>query len=253
MTKSSDNSISVITVARNCAPLLKRTIESVAQQDFGNKEYIIIDGASTDGCQELISQSPHVDNWISEPDKGIYDAMNKGAAMASGKWIIFMNAGDTFAGNDSLSRLIDCAINNPEADVIYGDVIRCGSNSSEDIVKPASDSLKGHRLAFCHQSVICKKQDLLYFPFDISHRYSADFKFFKILEKKGKIFVHAKFPVARFDTTGISTRNRAKGLADNMLVIKETDGILRGLPSILHLLPTYIISRLKSYSAIRRK
>lgn len=238
------DSISVITVTRNCAPLLKRTIDNVTAQDYPQLEYVIIDGASEDNSIDTIRNSSGISNWISEPDKGIYDAMNKGVRIATGEWILFMNAGDTFATPDTVRKLMEQAAAHPEADVIYGDVIRCGSEGN-DSIKAASDVLKGHRLAFCHQSVMCRRRLLLDTPFDISHRYSADFKFFKILAQNGKVFRHVNFPVARFDTTGISTRNRAKGLADNMKVVREVDGIAGGLPSILHLLPTYIISRLK--------
>lgn len=234
--------ISVVTVTRNAAPLLSKTIESVASQDYENIEYIVVDGASTDDSVDIINKSDCIGRFISEPDKGIYDAMNKGAAMATGEWILFMNAGDTFADSKTLRRLALEAESFPEADVIYGDVIRCGNE--EDEIKVASDSLKGHRLAFCHQSVMCKRDDLLKIPFDISHRYSADFKFFKTLQRDGKKFHHARFPVARFDTSGVSTINRSKGLADNMKVILEVDGA-KGLSSFLHLLPTYIISRLR--------
>ncbi len=240
-----DRSISIVTVTRNAADLLKRTIESVGRQKYDKMEYVVIDGASDDGSVKAISESQLIDKWFSEPDKGIYDAMNKGARMATGEWILFMNAGDTFAGDDVVSRLMTEADSHPDADVIYGDVIRCGNASGEGSLKEASDVLKGHRLAFCHQSVICKRKDLLENPFDIRHRYSADFKFFKTLHKQNKNFVHVNFPVARFDVTGVSTRNRSKGLADNMKVILEVDGLSKGLPSLLHLLPTYIMSRIR--------
>lgn len=240
-----DRSISIVTVTRNAADLLKRTIESVGRQKYDKMEYVVIDGASDDGSVKAISESQLIDKWFSEPDKGIYDAMNKGARMATGEWILFMNAGDTFAGDDVVSRLMTEAGSHPDADVIYGDVIRCGNASGEGSLKEASDVLKGHRLAFCHQSVICKRKDLLENPFDIRHRYSADFKFFKTLHKQNKNFIHVNFPVARFDVTGVSTRNRSKGLADNMKVILEVDGLSKGLPSLLHLLPTYIMSRIR--------
>lgn len=240
-----DRSISIVTVTRNAADLLKRTIESVGRQKYDKMEYVVIDGASDDGSVKAISESQLIDKWISEPDKGIYDAMNKGARMATGEWILFMNAGDTFAGDDVVSRLMTEAGSHPDADVIYGDVIRCGNASGEGTLKEASDVLKGHRLAFCHQSVICKRKDLLENPFDIRHKYSADFKFFKTLHKQNKNFIHVNFPVARFDVTGVSTRNRSKGLADNMKVILEVDGLSKGLPSMLHLLPTYIMSRIR--------
>lgn len=234
--------ISVVTVTRNAGPLLLKTINSVASQTYDNLEYIVIDGASSDNSPQIIAQSGCISRYISERDNGIYDAMNKGVQLASGEWILFMNAGDTFAGNDTLGKLAEEAISHPDAEVIYGDVIRCGENGDE--IKVASDSLKGHRLAFCHQSVMCKREDLLLTPFDISHRYSADFKFFKTLQNAGRKFHHARFPVARFDTSGISTVNRSNGLADNMRVILEVDRI-KGLSSLLHLLPTYLISKLR--------
>ncbi|MDE6399778.1 MAG: glycosyltransferase [Muribaculaceae bacterium] len=235
--------ISIITVTRNVEPLLRRTIDNVARQTSRNFEYVVVDGASSDGSVCLIDGSDCISNWISEPDKGIYDAMNKGARIARGEWVIFMNAGDTFASDDVIERLADEIHRNQNADVIYGDVIRCGKDA--EVLKTASPSCKGHRLAFCHQSVICKRELLLDTPFDISHRYSSDFKFFKTMCKKGKKFVHVNFPVARFDTTGISSRNRSRGIADNMRVILEVDGLFRGFPHLAHILPTYLVSRLR--------
>lgn len=237
--------ISVITVTWNAAELLQRTIDSVRIQDYDAIEYVVVDGDSSDESKRMISESDIIDKWVSEPDKGIYDAMNKGASMASGEWLIFMNAGDTFVKTDVIDRLMSVALKHPEADVIYGDVVRCSDREPYEVTMCASDKLKGHRLAFCHQSVMCRRKDLLEHPFDTNHKYSADFKFFKILSKHGKSFMHAKFPVAKFDTTGISSRHRSRGLKDNMKVIAEVDGLFGGLSSILHLLPTYVISRLR--------
>lgn len=242
---SSCGRISVVTVARNVASLLRLTIESVAGQDYPEIEYIVVDGASSDGSAEMAAASARVDKWVSESDKGIYDAMNKGCRMASGEWILFMNAGDTFASPDAVSRLMEAAAGRSDADVVYGDVIRSGGEGMPDTVKAASDTCKPHRLAFCHQSVMCRRRLLLEHPFDITHRYSADFKFFKTLEKLGCKFLHAHFPVARFDISGISSRHRSAGIADNMRVICEVDGFRKGLPALLHLLPTYLISRLR--------
>ena len=82
-------------------------------------------------------------------------------------------------------------------------------------------------------------------PYDIRHKMSADFKFFKQLIKKGTRFIRVDYPVARFDTGGISNSKRSDGLKDNMKIILEVDGPLRGFPQIMHLLPTYLISRLR--------
>ncbi len=107
--------ISVVTVTRNALPLLRRTVASVSEQTCQDMEYIIVDGASTDGSTDFIAGERCVSRWVSERDGGIYDAMNKGARMASGRWIIFMNAGDTFAGPDVAAQLAQAVAANPEA------------------------------------------------------------------------------------------------------------------------------------------
>ena len=93
---SQDIKITVITVTFNAREALERTIQSVIRQDYSALEYIIIDGGSQDGSLELIKQySPQLAHWTSEPDRGIYDAMNKGIACAQGEYCIFLNAGET--------------------------------------------------------------------------------------------------------------------------------------------------------------
>ena len=114
--------VTIITVCRNHAKELEKTIQSVENQTWQKKEYIVIDGASTDETLEVIQQhGDSITQWISEPDQGIYDAMNKGIRLAQGQWVIFMNAGDTFASTDTLQRVFQ---ESQEADVIYGDVIK---------------------------------------------------------------------------------------------------------------------------------
>lgn len=100
------NKITVITVCYNAADTLEQTIESVINQTYQNIEYIIVDGGSTDETLSIIRKYEHkITKWISEPDKGIYDAMNKGIEMASGEWLNFMNAGDVFASKDVLEKI----------------------------------------------------------------------------------------------------------------------------------------------------
>lgn len=99
--------ISVITVVYNAAALLENTIKSVIGQDIDNLEYIVVDGGSKDGTVDVIRKyESYISKWISEPDKGIYDAMNKGIRLATGEWIIFMNAADTFCHSKVLSTVL---------------------------------------------------------------------------------------------------------------------------------------------------
>src|SRR6478672_11457802 len=89
--------VSIVTVVRNASRQLADTIESVRRQTYPSVEYIVVDGASTDSTADVLRRNlPKIDKWISEPDSGIYDAMNKGKAMASGAFAMFVNAGDTF-------------------------------------------------------------------------------------------------------------------------------------------------------------
>jgi putative colanic acid biosynthesis glycosyltransferase len=114
--------VSVITVVLNDCSGLAATIASVAEQDYPHLDFIVIDGASKDGTVELIRQNAqHIDYWVSEPDNGLYDAMNKGKTAARGNFAIFVNAGDTFAAPTAISQVFSPA---PQADTLmFGNVL----------------------------------------------------------------------------------------------------------------------------------
>lgn len=229
--------VTIITVCRNHAKELERTIRSVESQTWQEKEYLVIDGASTDETIAVIkAHEAAITYWISEPDQGIYDAMNNGVRMAHGEWVIFMNAGDTFAGEDTLQRVFGSP---QDADVIYGDVIK------GEIVKKAEAPRNAHRMFYCHQSAFVKTSCLREFPFDINHRMSADFKQVKQLYLSGKKFHQLDFPVANFDTQGVSNRNRSAGLYDNILVIRETDNLQEQARLLPRLWVTYILCKIR--------
>lgn len=118
--------ISIITVTYNCADVVGDALRSVAQQRLGGIEHIVIDGASNDGTLEVVrSQGAHVSKLVSEPDLGIYDAMNKGLALARGEWVGFLNADDMLAGPDSLARILAAQDEGTAsaADLVYGDLV----------------------------------------------------------------------------------------------------------------------------------
>ena len=230
--------VTVITVARNARNDLRRTMESVARLSYPDVEYIVVDGASTDGTVEMLEKSKGV-RWTSEADRGIYDAMNKGVAKATGEWVIFMNAGDRFASDDVIERVFS----HPEtdaADVIYGDVVKRGT-----VCSASPEPVDGHRMFFCHQSCIARCKCLIDTPFDISHRMSADFKWVKMMIKQGRRLVYVPVAVSEFDTGGVSNTSRSRGLADNMRVIRELEPLSRQLTLLPHLIVPYVMCRLR--------
>ncbi len=108
--------VSIITVSYNARLYIAQTIESVLAQDYQDLEYIIVDGASTDGTLEIIKQyadDPRL-KWVSEPDQGIADAMNKGAALATGEVITHLNADDYYPGSHTISCVAECFISHPD-------------------------------------------------------------------------------------------------------------------------------------------
>lgn len=229
--------VTIITVCRNHAKQLERTIQSVESQTWQDKEYLVIDGASTDETMEVIQRhQASITRWVSEPDQGIYDAMNKGVRMAQGEWVIFMNAGDTFASDDTLREVFGSP---QDADVIYGDVIKGGH------VKKAEAPHNAHRMFFCHQSAFVRTSCLRAFPFDTTHRMSADFKQIKQLYLSGKTFKQLDFPVANFDTQGVSNTSRSMGLYDNIRVIRETDCFVDQIRLLPRLYFTYLLCKMR--------
>ena len=140
--------VSIITVVRNDVAGLLRTLASVTAQSYINRQMIVIDGGSTDGTLETLRQNASViDILVSEPDEGIYHAMNKGVVLADGEWLLFMNAGDEFTGADALSSAV--AATGPSLDVIYSDwIYREGNRYAK-----ADFS----RMNIRHQSVLYRK------------------------------------------------------------------------------------------------
>jgi glycosyltransferase involved in cell wall biosynthesis len=230
--------ISVITVTYNALPALKQTLQSVWEQTYPEVECIVVDGASTDGTpQYLASLKPTIPLiYTSAPDQGIYDAMNKGVAMAHGEYCIFMNAADTFVGPQVLTEVVAQGLT---ADVVYGDI------QKEGIVRPAAKPHNSHRMYYCHQAAFTRTQCLREFPFDINHRMSADFKQSKQLFLAGKTFRHIPVVITAYDTSGISNTRRSAGLLDNIKVIRETDSWTEQVRLLPRLLFTYISCKLR--------
>jgi len=210
--------LSIITVNLNNREGLQRTIDSVVSQTFHDFEWIVIDGGSTDGSKELIEQyADHFAYWVSEPDKGIYNAMNKGIRVAKGDYLQFLNSGDCLKDSTTLS---DVFSDFPDGDIIYGDcAVRISDTELEEIHYKSVFSLKifldG---SINHQSTFIKRVLLNEEPYDETLRIVSDRKFFLRKALEGKSFVHINHIIATFDITGISS-------TQSELLQKENDKV----------------------------
>lgn len=183
--------ISVITITYNAAPVIRPTLESLNAQTFRNFEHLVIDGASKDDTVSIVNGMCPDSIVRSEPDRGLYDAMNKGLRAAKGKYLLFLNAGDALHAPDTLQRYADAAYlnrnNTPNADsrqryadIIYGDTIVV--DSARNFVKPRHLSVP-ERLTFrsfangmlvCHQAFMVRRD--LAPEYDLHYRFSADYE-----------------------------------------------------------------------------
>lgn len=196
--------ISVVTVCYNAADTIDKTIQSVVNQTYDNLEYIIIDGGSTDGTIDIIKKyADRIAYWVSEPDKGIYDAMNKGIAAATGDYINFMNAGDRFASKTVINEITKHIC---KADVLFGDVIICYKWGK---IKKEGRYFNGKewRLPFSHQSVFVKNSLIEQCGFDTSFRYAADHNMMYHLYLANANFVYVPIEISYYDAYGASNYN----------------------------------------------
>lgn len=214
----SNPKLTIVTICRNALGDLLHTIASIKAQTFSDYEYIIVDGGSTDGSAEWLATQKGV-RWISESDKGIYDAMNKGVRMAAGEWLIFMNAGDCFYSPDVLQQATPF-LSDPYG-LVYGDISK--ERKGHEIIKRAESPRNAHRMICCHQALFTRTSLLRDTPFDTTYRLSADFKFFKQMYLRAVPMLYIPIIIARFDTHGESNTHRAEGLRENIRVIKDTD------------------------------
>lgn len=191
--------MTVVTVCYNAIEEIERTLLSVLGQSYKNIEYIVIDGGSTDGTVEIIKKyANNIGHFISEPDHGIYDAMNKGIAKASGEWIIFMNAGDVFA-NDNILELWQSKNKEDEGvDLYYGDVILKYKLGDRFLPSKNISKLR-ETMCFSHQSCIIRTSVMKDFGYSLAYRYAADYNFLLSIFFKGYKFKYVNIALAKVD------------------------------------------------------
>ena len=201
--------LSIITINYNNIEGLRKTIESVLSQSFHDYEWIVIDGGSTDGSRELLLEyQANISYWVSENDRGIYHAMNKGIAQVHGEYCQFLNSGDYFIDGDVLSKVFSCEL----ADVNYGDQWCMKDNEVvEKRTYPEQIHLPylfvaplGHQASFFKTALV--KEHLYKEQYSIS----ADRAFFLELYVSGAKFKHLPMPIVYFDTDGVGSNEKTK-------------------------------------------
>lgn len=208
----------VITVSLNQAAGLEETIKSVLAQTYPYIEYIVVDGWSKDGSQEIIKKySKEITKWISEPDRGIYDAMNKGVAMGTGEWVIFMNAGDCFVDHRVVQDIFTPS--RKEDDVIYGNHNVLYADGFERLQCAGEvDSLwKG--MISSHQAVFSRIDLLRKSPFSLTDQIGADFKMLFDAYMSGARFCKSNILIARIRSNGLSDSCRIHSIISHFRVV----------------------------------
>ncbi len=230
---------SIITVTYNAAALLEGTLNSVAAQSYPHLEYIVVDGASTDGTRDLLQRhSARISRWVSEPDRGLYDAMNKGLQMATGDFVWFLNAGDHLYDERTLERIAEAA--SPDTDVLFGEVLLVdeqrrplGTRSERTTRRlPAELTWKSLRqgMVVCHQGILVRRSIAPAFRID---NLAADMDWVIEALKRSRKNTRVEGLLATYLVGGLSARKRLPSLFHRFEVMARHYGWFQTL--LLHL------------------
>ena len=222
--------LSVITINRNNSAGLKKTMLSVTSQTFKEFEYIVIDGASTDGSVEVIrkieSEFAHL-KWVSEPDKGIYNAMNKGIRMASGEYIQILNSGDSLAAPDVTERMLKALGEKGNPAILYGNMVKCypdGHRMVDKCFAGQEITMLGMYTGTLNHDPAYIRRELFekYGYYDESLKIVSDWKWYlQAIILGGEKPQYVDMDVTLFDMTGISETNKELDKAERKQVLEQ--------------------------------
>ncbi|NDV81630.1 glycosyltransferase family 2 protein [Bacteroides sp. 51] len=220
---------SIITVTYNAEKVLEDTIQSVIAQTYHHIEYIIIDGASKDTTPAIIEKyRPYIHILVSEPDKGIYDAMNKGLALATGDYLCFLNAGDSLREDDTLMRMVQSIHSTGLPDVLYGETALVDEQRHflrmRRLSAPETLTWKSFKqgMLVCHQAFFAKRS--LAEPYDLRYRYSSDFDWCIRIMKKSKTLHNTQLTIIDYLEEGMTTANRKASLKERFRIMAKHYG-----------------------------
>jgi glycosyltransferase involved in cell wall biosynthesis len=200
MTSTTGPRITVITVCLNAAPVIEATLRSVLAQDYPNFEYVVVDGGSSDGTADAIRKhAGRISAFVSEPDQGVYDAMNKGVELAKGEFLLFMNAGDVFAADNILSKA--AAATDGDVDVVYGDFEYSEGPRKGRVHANLDQGIANHQCILYRKALHAEYGKYLVMPGFTA----ADYLFLMHMRESGRVrFRKLDFVFAQVDPNGMS-------------------------------------------------
>lgn len=236
--------LSIITITYNAGQVLQRTLDSVAVQDYPHIEYIIVDGASRDNTMDLVrALGERINKVISEPDQGLYDAMNKGLALASGDYVLFLNAGDELADGHVVSEIFGL----PKADVYYGHAMLVDLDGNSlglrEPLPPEHLTWKSLQwgMNVCHQAFIIRRDKAV--NYDLQYRICADIDWMIRSLKQCERTMPTGGLVCRFLIDGVSSAQRKKAWKERYIVLSRHYGWFRNLLNHLFIVLRYPFKR----------
>lgn len=225
--------LSIITIVYNNVRDIAYTLSSVAAQTYAHVEYIVVDGASTDGTLEVIEQYKHrISLLISEKDKGIYDAMNKGLAQATGDYVLFLNSGDELFDETTLERVVR---DGAGADIIYGETKLV--DEQRNILGDRRHKAPKHfdwrsfryGMNICHQAIYVKRR--IAPNYDVNYQLSADIDWVIRAAKEAKTTQRIPGYVAKYLVGGMSQQRHRQSLIERYAIFKKHYGFF---PNLFH-------------------
>ncbi len=223
---------SIITVCYNAASTLTPTLDSVDEQTYTDYEHLIIDGASTDGTQAVAESVPNDRRRIlSEPDRGIYDAMNKGISMSKGSYLIFLNAGDRFHSPDTLAIIAEAIRKADKPGIVYGQTDIVDENGKRigprHLTAPAELTLESFAdgMVVCHQAFVVLKRIVGFY--NLKYHYSADYEWcIRCLQHSRKNVGLVDTVLIDYLSEGMTTRHHKASLKERFKIMSYYYGLL---------------------------
>lgn len=238
--------VSIITVSYNSARTIRETLESVLSQDYPNLEYLVVDGGSTDGTLSILREyGDRITRWVSEKDEGMYDAMNKGIAMATGDVIGILNSDDTYLTNYVVSKMMQ-ALTAAQADVVFADLILVDQHHPEKVLRYYdSGNFKPSKFRYgwmpAHPTVFIRKSiyDAVG-PFATDYKIAADYEMLiRVLVVHAASYCYVAKPIVRMRSGGASTAGWSRNWILNQEIVRacRANGIQTNMGLLLLKIP----------------